>query len=152
MVSPSLHPVGPNTVYNPNDAIDSSQPSAPPAGYYWQNVEVAAGCYDQNDNIVPLPNILTSSSNCKMITDFGYNGTIYKMVMGPAPLVSGPLTGLVTIICNIVTNGQCVSWTIVPDTASGSPNPDVADLFGTTSSSGLPGQHYYTFRIDVTNP
>jgi hypothetical protein len=84
-------------------------------------VEVAAGCYDQNLNLVPFKNIVTSSNNCKLITDFGYNGTIYKMVMGPAALVNGPATGVVTVTCNSAKSGQCVNWTIVPDTAPGSP-------------------------------
>ena len=143
------------TLYiTPNDGINNSQPQGPPAGYYWQNVEVAAACYDQNLNLVPFQNIVTSSSNCKLITDFSSNGMQYKMVMGPAALVIGPATGVVTVACNVVNSGHCVSWAITPDTAVGSPNPTVANLYGpaTRNSSGFVGQYYYTFRIDVTNP
>ncbi|HLW80282.1 MAG TPA: hypothetical protein VKU44_11860 [Terriglobia bacterium] len=140
------------TLYiNPNDPINSSQPPGPPAGYYWQNVEVAVGCYDQNLKLVSFQNILTSSNDCKLITDFSDNGTQYKMVIGPN---SNPATGLVTAVCNPVSSGQCVSWTIVPNTSPGSPNPTVANLFGpaTHKSSGFIGQYHYTFRVDVTNP
>lgn len=114
----------------PNDPINNSQPAAQPAGYYWQSVEVAVGCYDQNLNLGPFQNILTLSSNCNLITDFGHNGTEYKIVTGPAALVNGPTTGLVTVTCNSISIGQCVSWTIVPNTNPGSPNPNVADLYG----------------------
>jgi len=56
------------TMYiTPNQAIDGSQPAGPPPGYYWQNVELASGCYDQNGNQVYIQNILTSSNNCGMI-------------------------------------------------------------------------------------
>jgi hypothetical protein len=117
-------------------------------------VEVAVGCYDQNLNLVPFQNIVTSSTNCKLITDFSYNGTQYKIVMGPSGIVNGPATGVVTVTCNTVSNSQCVNWMITPTTAPGSPNPTVADLFGPASrnNSGFIGQYYYTFRIDVTNP
>src|SRR5215831_16278152 len=67
----------------PNSPINGSQPMAPPPGYYWQNVEFAAGCHDQSGNIVPFPNIVNSTGNCSMILDFGYNGTQYKLAMGP---------------------------------------------------------------------
>ena len=133
---------------------------APPPGYYWQNVEVAVGCYDQNLNLVPFQNILTLSANCKMIVDFGYNGVEYKIVMGPSGNLPapGPVTGLVNVTCNSVGNGQCVNWTITPNTtASGSNPPTVANLYQFNTGHGkttlvLVGQYYHTFRIDVTNP
>jgi hypothetical protein len=143
----------------PNDPINGSQPMAPPPGYYWQNVELAVACYDQNLNLVPFGNIVTSSGNCEMILDFGYNGTEYKLALGPngslpAP---GPNTGLVTVTCNSVASGTCVNWTITPNkTASSTNPPTVANLFVYTNNHKNPlalvGQYYETFRIDVTNP
>lgn len=86
LYSQSLRPL----YITPNDLIDGSQPMAPPPGYYWQYVELVFGCYDQNLNIVPFQNILTSSRNCKMILDFGYNGTEYALVMGPTASLPAP--------------------------------------------------------------
>jgi len=91
----------------PNDPINGSQPMAPPPGYYWQNVELAVGCFDQSFNLVPFANVVTSSGNCEMILDFGYNGTEYKIAMGPTGHLPapGPATGLVTVTCNSVVSG-----------------------------------------------
>jgi hypothetical protein len=141
----------------PNEGINSSQPTAPPPGYYWQNLEVAVACYDQNLNLVPFGNIVTSSGNCTMIVDFGYQGTEYKVAMGPKLPAPGPNTGLVTVTCNSVSTGQCVNWTITPNmTASSSNPPKVANLYRYTGSHQTPlalvGQYYHTFRIDATNP
>jgi hypothetical protein len=116
-------------------------------------------CYDQHLNIVPFQNVLTFSSNCGMILDFGYNGTEYEITMAPtgAPAFSGPNTGLVTVTCNSVVGGKCVSWTITPNlTASATNPPTVANLFVLTGNHKTPlalvGQYHETFRIDVTNP
>jgi len=143
----------------PNDPINGSQPMAPPPGYYWQNVELAAGCFDQNLNLVPFQNVVTVSNNCGMILDFGYNGTEYKLTMAPTGVLafSGPNTGLLTVTCNSVVGGKCVNWTITPNTAaSGTNPPNVANLFVYTNNHRTPlafvGQYYETFRIDVTNP
>ena len=139
--------------------INNSQPMPPPAGYYWQNMEIVVGCYDQNLNLVPLPNILTLSTNCKLIVDFGYNGTEYAIVMGPAGTLPapGPTPGLVTVTCNNVTNNQCMNWTVTPNmTASATNPPTVADLYVFTGNHRTPlafyGQYYNTFRFDITNP
>ena len=145
----------------PNGAINSSQPIGPPPVLTWQNIEVASSCYDQNLNKVPLENILTSSGNCLLMVDFYDGGTKYKLAMGPSlsqtllahPAVA-PATGLVTVTCNSTNNGQCVNWTITPNTTTGSNNPPtVADLFS-FAKRGLPfiGQYYDTFRIDLTAP
>lgn len=153
------------TLYiTPNDAINTSQPIGPPPGLYWQDVEVAARCYDQNLNQVPFQNIVTSSGNCLMIVDFYSGGTKYKLAMGPSlsQTLQGipnmaPATGLVTVTCNSASNGQCVNWTITPNAATGSSNPPtVADLFyfgknGKTTLQFI-GQYYDTFRIDITAP
>lgn len=143
----------------PNDPINGSQPMAPPAGYYWQNVELAVACFDQNLNLVPFGNIVTSSGHCSMILDFGYNGTEYKLAMGPNGNLpsSDSGSGLVNVACNSVKNAQCVNWTITPDTNASSTNPPtVANLFVYTGSHKTPlalvGQYHLTLRIDVTNP
>jgi hypothetical protein len=148
------------TLYiTPNDPIDASQPMAPPPGYYWQNVELVFGCYDQNLNLVAFQNILTSSGNCKMILDFGDNDTEYALVMGPTASLPapGPATGLVTVTCNSLSGGHCVNWTITPNSTASSGNPPtVANLYVFTGNHRTPlaivGQYYQTFRIDVTNP
>jgi hypothetical protein len=82
-------------------------------------------CYDQHLNIVPFQNVLTFSSNCGMILDFGYNGTEYEITMAPtgALAFSGPNTGLVTVTCNSVVGGKCVSWTITPNLTASATNP-----------------------------
>jgi hypothetical protein len=72
----------------------------------------------------------------------------------PAP---GPASGLVTVTCNSVVSGNCVNWTITPNTTTGSTNPPtVANLFVFTGNHKTPlalvGQCHETFRIDVTNP
>jgi hypothetical protein len=142
----------------PNDAINGSQPAGPSAGYYWQNVEVAGGCYDQNGNLVYLQNILSLSNNCGMIVDFYSGGTKYKLSIGPGcsgcASVPAPQTGLMTVTCNQVSNNQCVSWTFAPNMASNSTNPPtVANLYyyGRAGRLVFVGQYYETFRIDV-NP
>ncbi len=66
-----------------------------------------------------------------------------------------PATGVVTVTCNQVSNSQCVSWTIVPNTNA--PNANVANLYWYSSSKGTAtwvfiGHYYNTFRFDVTNP
>jgi hypothetical protein len=143
----------------PNDPIDPYQPAGDPAGYYWQSVEVYSGCRDQNGNIVPFQNIVTSSGNCSLGADFNVGGTVRKLFMGSVLPGPGPATGLVTVTCNSVSlvNGaqQCVKWTIAPNT--GAPNPTVANLYSYWSSRGKAGwtfigQYFNTFRIDATNP
>lgn len=150
----------------PNDPV-GSQPVGPPAGYYFQGVQSLSRCFDQNGNTVPLENVLTSSGNCKLGVNFESDGTLYKLLMSPFPFsASGdgtptcpsagcPATGAVTVICNKVSNGQCVSWTISPN--ENSPNPNVANFYwyhsqGRNATWVFIGQYYNTFRIDVTNP
>jgi hypothetical protein len=149
------------TMYiTPNQAIDGSQPAGPPPGYYWQNVELASGCYDQSGNQVYIQNILTSSGNCGMILDFNANGTKYKLRMGPGCSgcagVPAPTTfGLLTVTCNSVSSNQCVSWTFAPNLTPSTTNPPtVANLYYYARGGKLTfvGQYYMTFRIDVTNP
>jgi hypothetical protein len=143
----------------PNQAIDAAQPAGPPPGYYWQNVELASGCYDQNGNQVYIQNILTSSDNCGMILDFNADGTKYKLRMGPGCSgcvgVAAPTSfGSLTVTCNSISNNQCISWTFTPNLTPSSTNPaTVANLYYYARGGKLTffGQYYMTFRIDV-NP
>lgn len=139
----------------PNVAINSSQPAAPPAGYYWVYVEGAGKCYDQSLNVVYYQNILTSSGNCSLNFDFGYNGVKYKLSMSPSLPAPGPATGLVTLTCNDVVGGQCANWTLTPNTAANTAHPPtVANLYYYAKGGKLTflGQYFNTFRIDVTIP
>ena len=148
----------------PNDPV-GSEPAAPPAGYYWNGTAVRSDCFDQNGNIVPLANVVTSSGNCKLGTNFNSGGTEYKLLMSPFPFSGAgdgtpicppagcPATGVATVTCNKVSNSQCVSWTIVPNTNA--PNANVANLYYAASKGRawvFIGQYYNTYRIDVTNP
>ncbi len=118
-------------------------------------MEGGSRCYDQNLNVVPFQNIPTSSNNCYLMVDFGSGGTKYKLAMGPQLLAPGPATGLATVTCNAVSNGQCVDWTITPYLNSGGASPPtVANLYYYARGGKLTfiGQYYNTYRIDVTNP
>jgi hypothetical protein len=141
----------------PNSPVDGSQPAGPPAGNYWQSVEAYSQCYDQSGNIVPFQNLTSGSSNCSLGVDFqsatGSNkGTKYKLVMSPYLPGTGPATGLASVACNAVSNGQCVNWTIMPNTAAA--NANVSDLFYFNQRGGLVfvGRYYNTFRINASNP
>jgi len=139
----------------PNNPINSSQPAAPPADYYWVYVEGTGKCFDQNLNQVSYQNILTSSNNCGLNMDFGYNGVKYKLSMTPLLPAPGPATGLATGTCNIVSSGQCVNWTMTPNLAADAAHPPtVANLYYYARGGKLTfiGQYYNTFRIDVTQP
>ena len=150
----------------PDDPV-GSEPMAPLPGPYSQGVQTSSRCFDQNGNVVPLANIVTSSGNCKLGINFNSGGTLYKLLMSPFPFsASGdgtpscpsggcPTTGFVTITCNQLSNGECVNWTITPNSSAA--NANVANLYRETSQRGKTvwvyiGQYYNTFRIDVTNP
>jgi hypothetical protein len=150
----------------PNDPV-GSQPAGPPAGYYLKDTDVRSECFDQNGNIVPLANVVTSSGNCKLGANFNSDGTLYKLLMSPFPFSGAgdprptcpstgcPATGVATVTCNKVSNSQCLSWTIVPNTNA--PNANVANLYRYSASKGTAtwvfiGQYYNTFRVGVANP
>lgn len=155
---------GRSVYVTPNQGIDSTQPAGPPAGYY--AADLRSHCFDQNGNIVPLQNVVTSSGNCQFGVTFTSAGTQYKLLMSPFPFSVGggtetcpstgcPPTGVVTVTCNTVSNGQCVSWTITPNTSA--PQANVANLYryqnvNKSATWVFIGQYYNTFRIDVTNP
>jgi len=141
--------ITPNVPYAP---AQNPPVPIPPAGYYSQYVELPVHCYDMNNNVVPLQNILTSSGNCRLGVDFGYNGVKYKLDMGPVLAAPGPATGLVNVNCNATSGGQCVNWTITPNPNGALAN--VANLYYWARGGKLTflGQYYNTFRINVTNP
>jgi hypothetical protein len=154
------------TLYiTPNDPIDSLQPPAPPAGYYVDGVTSRCGCFDQNGNVVPLTNVVTTSGNCKLGVNFSFGGVLYKLLMSPFPLSGSgdppptcpstgcPPTGFVKVTCNAVSNGQCVNWTIEPNVTA--PNANVANLYSLSSSPRSStwvfiGQYHNSFRIGLT--
>jgi len=148
----------------PDNPINSSQPAAPLANYYWQSVEAYSTCRDQSGNIVPLENLVNGSNNCTLGVDFGFNGVTYKLMMNqsgvpvdqPAkcPASGCPATGLASVTCNEVSASKCINWTITPNMTA--PNATVASLFSFTGTSKLPwvfvGQYFNTFRINIANP
>ena len=144
----------------PNQAIDSSQPLAPPAGYYAIQKAYSV-CRDQDGNVVPFPNLANGSGNCSLAVNFIYGGVLYKLLMRPdsldatlCPAGGCPATGLAKVTCNGVSNNKCVNWTITP-------NPDVplvgvSNLYSYTGPRATPwvfiGQYYNTFLINASNP
>ncbi len=154
----NLYPqkTGTRTVYiTPNDAVGAQQ-TAPPSGYYWQNVEITSKCTDSSGNIVPFPNLVNGSGNCSFMVDFGYNGTVYKLLIGRVMNATDPTPGEASVACNANnSSNQCASWTITPNSSAA--NPNVANLYSESRSKGQTiwiyiGQYYNTFRADVTNP
>jgi hypothetical protein len=144
----------------PNQAIDSSQPAAPPAGHYAVQKAYSA-CRDQSGNIVPFPNLVNGSGTCSLAVNFSYGGILYKLLMIPGSLdgtlcPSGgcPPTGLAEVICNAASNNQCVDWTIRPN--ADAPLFGVANLYSYTGPRGSEwvyiGQYYNTFHINASNP
>lgn len=134
----------------PNDPINSSQPVAPPAGYY-SNVALYSRCFDQSGNEVPFELLVNGSNNCEFTVAFSSNGTHYDLAMGARDVPAGsPPTGLASVACNAVSDNQCVNWTITPNTAA--PNANVANLYKSAKELTFVGQYYNTFRIQSTNP
>jgi len=133
----------------PNDPINNQQPLGPPAGQYSQYVEMTSKCFDQNLNLVPLQNVVNTSSNCFLAVDFGSGGVKYKLAMGPSLPAPGPATGTATVTCNAVSGAQCVNWTITPTNS-----PAVANLYYYAKGGKLTfiGQYFNTYRIGMTNP
>jgi len=143
------------TLYlTPNQPI-GSQPSGPPAGYYWQDVKAYSNCRDQNDNIVPFTSLVNGSNSCSMAVNFNYNGALHKLIMSPHLPGPGPATGVASVACNAVSDGKCIDWTIAPNSAA--PNVNVSNLYYYSSARGTAtwvfvGQYYNSFLIRVTNP
>lgn len=137
----------------PNDPLNSSQPAAPPAGYY-AIINAYSACYDQNNNVVPFESLVNGSTNCSLAVDFDYNKIEYKLIMGPVLPAPGPATGLAMVGCGAASSGQCVNWTIVPNNSA--PYLGVSNLYSFTGGSKQPwvyvGQYYNSFRINATYP
>ena len=145
---------GARTVYvTPNDPV-GSQPAAPPAGYYWSNVEITSKCTDSGGNTVPFANLVNGSNNCGFMVDFGYNRTTYKLLVGRVLNANDPIPGKASVTCNaVITSNQCVDWTI---TVGDGTSPVAANLYSYTGGPKAPwvfiGQYYNSGRVHVTNP
>ncbi len=152
----NLYPqkTGTRTVYVTPDNPVGTEPTAPPPGYYWKNVEVTSSCFDSSGNTVPFPNLLNGSSTCGFMVDFNYNGIIYKLLVGRVMNAGDPTPGEASVACNAVnSSNQCVDWTI---TAGNGTNPVVANLYSENGPRTAPwlfiGQYYSSGRVHVTNP
>jgi len=152
----NLYPqkTGTRTVYiTPDDAV-GTQPAAPSASYYWDHVEITSKCMDSNGNTVPFPSLTNGSSNCTFGVDFGYNGIIYKLLIGRVLNATDPTPGKASVACNAVnSSNQCVAWTI---TVGNGASAVVANLYSYTGTRSAPwvfiGQYYNSVRVNVTNP
>ncbi len=146
--------VGTRTVYiTPDDAVGSG-PTAPPASYYWQNVEITSKCMDSRGNTVPFPSLINGSSNCTFGVDFNYNGIVYKLLIGRKMNSTDPAPGTASVTCTSVNNSnQCVAWTVTVGTGA---SPVAANLYSETGPRTAPwafiGQYYNSARVNVTNP
>jgi hypothetical protein len=145
---------GTRTVYvTPDDAV-GAQPTAPPAGYHWKNVEITSKCIDSSGNTVPFPNLVNGSSSCTFGVDFGYNGITYKLLIGRVLNAIDPTLGKASVVCNAVnSSNQCAAWTITAGTGT---SGVVANLYSYTGRPSTPwvfiGQYYNSVRVNVTNP
>ena len=150
----------------PDQGVDSSQPTAPPAGYYAVQ-KVYSACLDQSGNIVPFENVVNGSGNCSLGVNFNYAGVLYKLLMRPGSLdpsqtgpgalcPSGgcPATGKAKVTCNAVGNNQCVNWTITPNAEA--PLVRVSNLYSYQTAPNTAwvyiGQYYNSFSVSVTYP
>jgi hypothetical protein len=144
----------------PDQAVDGTQPAAPPAGYYVIQKTYSI-CRDQSGNTVPFSNLINGSGNCSLAVNFFYEGILYKLLMRPGSLdgtlcPSGgcPATGMARVTCNSVSGDQCVNWTITPN--ADVPLVGVSNLYSYTGPRGSEwvyiGQYYNTFRINASNP
>lgn len=145
---------GARTVYVTPDHAVGTQPMAPPAGYYWENVEITSKCTDSKGNTVPFSNLVNGSSTCGFQVDFGFNGITYKLLIGRVLNANDPIPGEASVACNTVNgNNQCVAWTI---TAGNGATGVIANLYSYTGRGSAPwvfiGQYYNSVRVQVTNP
>lgn len=145
---------GTRTVFvTPNIPVGSA-PAAPPANFYWKNVEITSRCTDSSGNTVPFSSLVNGSSTCGFMVDFNFNGIVYKLLVGRVLNATDPKPSEASVACNAQnSSGQCVNWTI---TAGESAPGAIANLYSFTGRRSAPwvfiGQYYNTFRIDVTNP
>jgi len=146
---------GTRTVYVTPDDNVGIQPAAPPAGYYWKNVEITSKCTDSQGNTVPFPSLVNGSNSCAFGMDFGYNGVTYKLLLGRVLNATDPTPGQADVACNAVnSSNQCVAWTITAGTGT---SGVVANLYSYTSRKPMApwvfiGQYYNSVRVNVTNP
>jgi hypothetical protein len=118
-----------------------------PDGKYSADVEVYSGCFDQNNAQVSFLGMTTGASNgnCSFGLDVTSARTKYKLAMGPKD--AG--TGRATVTCNTAANGNCTSWTIVPNPTSA--NAGVANLYHYSNSGALilDGARHNSYSVGV---
>jgi hypothetical protein len=145
---------GTRTVFVTPDMPVGREPTAPPANYYWKNIEITSKCTDSSGNTVPFSSLVNGSSSCGFMVDFGYNNIVYKLLVGRVLNATDPKPAEASVACNALnSSGQCVNWTITAgDSASGA----VANLYSYTGRPSAPwvfiGQYYNSLRVQVTNP
>ena len=128
-----------------------------PTGDYNLHGRVISRCFDPTGattDTVGWSSITTSNPNCSMHINFTISGTQYALVMTPYQAN----TGRALVSCNVVSGGQCVDWSIVPNLTQDNivnPSPTVADLFSIAPHNGkqtLVGTYYLTYRVHLTRP
>jgi hypothetical protein len=128
-----------------------------PTGDYNLHGRVISRCFDPTGattDTVGWSSVTTSNPNCSMHINFTIAGTQYALVMTPYQ----ENTGRALVSCNVVSGGQCVDWTIVPNLTQDNvvnPSPTVADLFSIAPHNGkqtLVGTYYLTYRVHLTRP
>jgi hypothetical protein len=145
----SLSSASLRTLYlTPNDPV-GTQPAAPPAGNYNESLQAHGICKDTNGNPIAFASLGTGIVyGCQLVVEFQQGGMMYKLAMGPNLPWGGPATGVASVVCNKISNNQCVDWTISSATAQ------VANLYyyvGWTATWVYVGQYYSSFLIHVTN-
>ena len=128
-----------------------------PTGSYTLHGRVISRCFDPTGattNTVGFPTITTSNPNCSMHINFTIGSADYALVMTPY----NANNGRAIVSCNLVSDGQCVDWSIVPNLVQDNvinPNPLVANLVSFAPRNGkqtLVGTYSLTYRIRVTRP
>ena len=128
-----------------------------PTGDYSLHGRVISRCFDPTGattNTASWPSITTSNPNCSMHVNFTIAGVNYALIMSPYYAN----TGRAIVSCNVLSSGQCVEWSVVPNLTQDSvvnPNPTVANLFSFAPHNGkqtLVGTYTLTYRIRLTFP
>lgn len=128
-----------------------------PTGDYTLHGRVISRCFDPTGattNTVSWLSITTSNPNCSMHVNFTIGGVDYALIMSPYYTN----TGRALVSCNVLSGGQCVEWSVVPNLTQDSvvnPNPTVANLFSFAPHNGkqtLLGTYTLTYRIRLTFP
>ena len=128
-----------------------------PAGDYALHARVISRCFDPSGatvNTASWPSNTTSNPNCSMHVNFTISGTAYALIMSPYRAN----TGRAIVSCNLLSGGQCVDWSIVPNQTQDSvvnPNPLIASLVSHAPHNGKEtfiGTYSLTYRMRLTRP